>query len=124
MAMKAHGTTLPFEEFWAWLGSHADCTLRAGTDDAWLYDQDDLHWHVRQEDGQHWVQLMRGKHIVGEIGIDSTEIAAVQVSPVAETEGEFEYQLLSESGDDLRPIVVLILAHGYEETEGRPLTTH
>ena len=42
------GATLPFERFWKWLKHHPNCILRAGTSEAWLYDHEDLHWHLEE----------------------------------------------------------------------------
>ena len=41
--------TLPFDTFWNWLMLHPNCILRAGTADAVIFDDDDLHWHFAQE---------------------------------------------------------------------------
>ena len=44
------GTTLAFDRFWRWLKRHPNCILRAGTSDAYLYEQEDLHWHLEEDD--------------------------------------------------------------------------
>jgi hypothetical protein len=44
-------STFSFETFWQWLMRHPNCILRAGSPDAVLYDDEDLHWHFAA-DGQ------------------------------------------------------------------------
>ena len=64
-----HATaTLPFDAFWSWLQAHPNCIIRAGTPEAVLYDDDDLHWHFSAEGPDTFlVQLQRGKKLVGEM---------------------------------------------------------
>jgi hypothetical protein len=61
--------TLAFAVFWEWLITHPNCILRAGTPEAVIFDDDDLHWHFATavEDGTPVVQVLRGKRLLGEL---------------------------------------------------------
>jgi len=72
-------TTLSFEPFWGWLTGHPNCILRAGTPDAVLYDDEDLHWHFGSEgDATVSVQVLRGKRLLGEILVEPEQVSYVQ----------------------------------------------
>ena len=75
-------TTLSFETFWRWLNAHVNCILRAGTPEAVLFDHEDFHWTVTDED-EHTkvVQVARGKELVGELVVFPAEITYVQAEP-------------------------------------------
>ena len=92
------GSTLTFEKFWRWVKRHPHCILRAGTADAFLYDQDDLHWRLDEDAARvPTVQLF------------------VQVTPDPEGEaGQFLFEVI---GGDAEPYPVyhFLLAHGFEE---------
>jgi len=108
------GATLPFERFWKWLKHHPNCILRAGTHDVWLYDQDDLHWHLEEDpDRNPSVQLVRGKQILAEIVLDVREVVFVQSTLDAEVDGErhFLFELLG--GE--QALYHFLVAHGFEE---------
>ncbi|MGB6366978.1 MAG: hypothetical protein WBG93_09130, partial [Thermoanaerobaculia bacterium] len=58
--------TLSLEAFWSWLLTHPNCIVRAGTREAVIYDDEDLHWHLANEGPETLlVQLVRGKRLVG-----------------------------------------------------------
>jgi hypothetical protein len=111
------GTTLQFDRFWRWLRRHGNCILRAGTPDSYLYDQDDLHWHLDEdEDRVPVVQLVRGKQILGEIVIEVRDVLFVQAVPDAEGEpGHFVFELVGGGGDEPYAVYHFLLAHGFEE---------
>lgn len=111
------GSTLPFERFWRWLRRHANCILRAGTPDAFLYDADDLHWHLEEdEDRVPTVQLVRGKQLLGEIAIDAREILFVQALPDPDGEhGQFLFEAVGGGADEPYPMYHFVLAHGLDE---------
>ena len=107
--------TLSFESFWQWLVSHPNCILRAGTPEAVLYDDDDLHWHFAAYDGGTLgVQVLHGKRYAGEIFVDPELVAYVQGVP-SEVEGEHEFELISETETDRTAVYFFVLAHGYED---------
>ncbi|HEX9735568.1 MAG TPA: hypothetical protein VGG06_26680 [Thermoanaerobaculia bacterium] len=107
--------TLPFDSFWQWLVSHPNCILRAGTPEAVLYDDDDLHWHFASYDGGTFgVQVLRGKRYAGEIYLDPEQVAYVQGVP-GEADGEHEFELISETETDRTVVYFFVLAHGYED---------
>ena len=57
--------TVTFDAFWSWISLHPDCMLRAGTPEAVIYDDDDLHWHLlAEEPATMVVQALRGKRLV------------------------------------------------------------
>ncbi len=111
------GATLSFERFWRWLKRHASCVLRAGTQETFLYDQDDLHWHLEEdEDRVPTVQLMRGKQILGEVVIETRDILFVQALPDPEGEqGQFLFELVGGGGDEPYAVYHFVLTHGFDE---------
>ena len=112
------GATLPFERFWKWLKHHPNCILRAGTSEAWLYDQDDLHWHLEEDpDRNPSVQLVRGKQILAEIVLDVREAIFVQSTLEAEEEGErhFLFEVVGGERGDPSAVYHFLVAHGFEE---------
>lgn len=116
--------TLSFDKFWKWLVAHPNCIIRAGTPDSVLYDDDDLHWHLSTErPGQFQVQLVRGKRLLAEIFIKSNEVAYVQES-IADKEGEYLFELVSESEKDRVAPYFFVLAHRYEAEEALPRGVH
>lgn len=110
-------TTLTFETFWRWLNAHVNCILRAGTPEAVLFDHEDFHWTITDED-EHTkvVQVARGKELVGELVVFPAEISYVQAEP-AETEGEFLFECVVE-GENAREVAYhFVMAHEYETAE-------
>jgi hypothetical protein len=114
------GTTLAFDRFWRWLKRHPHCILRAGTPDAFLYDQEDLHWHLEEEeDRTPSVQLVRGKQIIGELVLEVREVLFVQAVPDPEGEaGQFVFELVG-GGEEPYAVYHFLLAHGFEEEPHR-----
>jgi hypothetical protein len=106
--------TLPFDTFWSWLVTHPNCIVRAGTPEAVLYDDEDLHWHfAREEPATLLVQLIRGKRLLGEILVDPEPVSYVQ-GAAGEEEGEYVFELVSETGSERLAAYFFVLAHGYE----------
>jgi hypothetical protein len=106
-------STVGFEAFWTWLQTHPNCILRAGTPEAVVYDDDDLHWHFAAEGPDTLVvQLMRGKKLVGEIVVAPADVAYVQ--GVAGEEDEYVFELISESESDRVVSYHFVLSHGYD----------
>ncbi len=113
--------TLPFETFWSWVVTHPNCIVRAGTADAVLYDDEDLHWHFAAEGPERLlVQVLRGKKFVGEILLDPESVAYVQGGP-GEQEEEYLFELISETETDRWAAYFFVLTHGYED---QPPTGH
>jgi hypothetical protein len=111
--------TLAFEPFWSWLATHPNCILRAGTPEAVLYDDDDLHWHFASEEaGTHVVQVLRGKHLLGELLVEPEQVSYVQGS-AGDEEGEFVFELVAENESDQVASWFFVLSHGYE-AESQP----
>ena len=110
------GTTLQFDRFWRWLKRHPHCILRAGTPDAYLYDLEELHWHLDEdEDRLPTVQLARGKQLLGEIVIEAREVLFVQAVPDPDGEqGQFLFELIG-GGDEPYAVYHFVLAHGFDE---------
>jgi hypothetical protein len=116
------GTTLAFDRFWRWLKRHSHCILRAGTPDAFLYDQEDLHWHLEEEDDRTpTVQLVRGKQIVAELVLELREVLFVQAVPDPEGEaGQFMFELVGGEGEEPYAVYHFLLAHGLEGESHKP----
>lgn len=106
--------TLPFQEFWAWLLLHPNCIIRAGTPEAVLYDDDDLHWLLASEESHLLVQLVRGKRLIGEMLIDPELVAYVQGAS-GDREGEFLFDLIVETPTERLAAYSFAMAHAYED---------
>lgn len=125
MQVQSLGTALPLERFWQWLHDHHNCIVRAGTPEAWIYDQEDLHWHLYEDrGGKLGLQLLRGKQLLAELAVQASDIAYVDVAPSAETQGHFEFQLLGGERDDMYALYHFVMAHGYEESEHKSQAPH
>ena len=117
--------TLPFDVFWTWLMGHPNCILRAGTPEAVLYDDEDLHWPFAQETPETLVvQVLRGKLLVGELLLAPEQIAFVQ-GATGDREDEFVFELIAETDADRYPAYFFVLIHGIdEEGEFSPSRVH
>jgi hypothetical protein len=107
---------MPFEKFWKWLQGHPNCILSAGTPEAVLYDDEELHWHFgAEEDGVLLVQVVRGKALLGEIAISPETISYVQ----SESKGEEEYVFECVAETDTEPVAAyhFTLSHDYNAEE-------
>lgn len=107
--------TMSIDTFWEWVTTHPNCILRAGTREAAIFDDEDLHWHLTREGMETLlVQLIRGKRLMGELLIPREQIAYVQ-GGLGDQQGEFVFELVSDS-DSLQPaLFFFVLTHGYEE---------
>ena len=112
-------STYSFEVFWAWLMRHPNCILRAGTAEAALFDDEDLHWHFASESQALYVQVIRGKRLLGEIGIDADRISYVQYVG-EDPEGEHGFELVVESETDRVAAYVFVLTHAFDEEDQVP----
>ena len=109
--------TMPLERFWAWLSSHPNCIVRAGTPEAVVYDDDDLHWTFSSEGPQTLVaQVLRGKRVVGEVLIDPEQVSFVEALP-QERPDEHVFELVSESEDDRFAAWFFVLVHGLDDDD-------
>jgi len=117
--------TLPFDAFWVWLMGHPNCILRAGTPEAVIYDDEDLHWHFAKEEPETLVvQVLRGKLLVGELLLAPEQIAFVQ-GVRGDQEHEFVFELIVETEVDRYPAYFFVLIHGFdEEGEFSPSRVH
>lgn len=106
--------TLPFQSFWSWVVTHPNCILRAGTPEAVLYDDEDLHWTFGAEDTETLlVQLLRGKRFVGEILVAPEHVTYVEGAP-GDVEGEYVFELIAESERDRISAYFFVMAHGFD----------
>ncbi len=108
--------TLSFDGFWQWLLRHPNCILRAGTPDTVLYDDEDLHWHFAVDGVLYFVQVIRGKRLMGEMMVETERVAYVQALG-EEHEGEFLFELVSESETERVAAYFFVLSHGYDEAD-------
>lgn len=117
--------TLTFEAFWSWLLGHPNCILRAGTPEAVVYDDEDLHWHFASEGPQTLVvQVMRGKRLVGELLVEPEHVTYV-LGAAGEREDEHLFELVSEGAGDRTASYFFVLSHGYDvEEEEEPSHPH
>ncbi len=109
-------STMAFEAFWNWLLQHPNCILRAGTPDTELIDDEDLHWHFAVDGPLVYVQVIRGKRLLGEIAVDSERITYVE-SLGEEREGEYVFELISEGEKERAALYFFVLAHPFEESD-------
>jgi hypothetical protein len=113
--------TLSFDAFWRWLWEHSNCILRAGSADAVLFDHEEFHWVLADEEERRAVvQLLRGKSLVGELVIQSSEVREVTVGPDPETadRGHFLFELLTGPKEDPFTEYHFVLSHGLEGNLG------
>lgn len=110
------GATVAFDRFWRWLKRHPHCILRAGTPDAYLYDQDDLHWHIDEDDDRTpTVQLMRGKALIAELVLEPRDVLFVQATPDPDgEEGQHLFEVIG-GGDDAVAVYHFVMAHGLDD---------
>lgn len=110
-------TTLPFDQFWQWLSDHPNCIVRAGTPEAILYDDDDLHWLFGREDERTMlVQVLRGKRVVAELFLEPEQVSYVEGAP-PDTTDEYSFELISETENDRSVVGFFVLTHGLDEPE-------
>ncbi len=114
------GSTLTFDKFWRWLKRHPNCILRAGTPDTTLFDQEDLHWHLEEdEDRVPLVQLLRGKQLLAEIAIEVRDVLFVQTGPDPDGEaGHYLFELWGGGGDEPYAVYHFALVHAFDEEGG------
>lgn len=106
--------TLTFQDFWTWLLAHPNCIVRAGTPDAVLYDDEDLHWHFAMEDAEHLlVQVLRGKRMVSEMWVLSEAVTYVQALQ-GEQEDEFLFELVAEDSAQRSVPYYFVMAHSFD----------
>ena len=109
-------TTLSFDEFWEWLMGHPNCILRAGTPDTILFDDEDFYWHLAGTGVEpRVVQVLRGKRLIGELLLEPERITCVE-GEAGEHDGEFVFQLISETPRERLAPYFFVLPHGYEES--------
>jgi hypothetical protein len=123
VAVADETPTLSFEEFWAWIVRHPNCILRAGAQDAVLYDDEDFHWHFASEGADTaLVQVIRGKRLVGELLIATERVAFVQGTP-GDVDGEHLFDLVVESENERLTAWFFVVTHGYETSGPRAEST-
>jgi len=117
--------TLTFEAFWSWLLGHPNCILRAGTPEAVVYDDEDLHWHFASEGPQTLiVQVIRGKRLIGEILVEPEHVSYIQGAG-GERDDEYVFELVSEGDSERAVSWFFVLSHGYDvEEEPEPAHPH
>ncbi|RYZ39949.1 MAG: serine/threonine protein kinase [Myxococcaceae bacterium] len=113
--------TLTFDAFWRWIQEHTNCILRCGSPDMTLFDHDDFHWMLMEEERQHVLQLIKGKSLVGEMVMVGREVSEVSVSPDPDADpqqGHFLVELMGGPKDDPQVLYHFIMAHGIEPAAG------
>jgi len=116
------GATVTFDRFWRWLKQHANCILRAGTNEVWLYDHDDLHWHLDEDPERNpTVQLVRGKEVLSEMVLDVREALFVQATRDGEeAEGQFLFEVVGGGRDEPYAVYHFLVAHGLDDEGTHP----
>jgi len=116
------GATVTFDRFWRWLKQHANCILRAGTHEVWLYDHDDLHWHLDEDqDRNPTVQLVRGKDVLSEMVLDVRDTLFVQATrEEGAEEGQFLFEVVGGGRDEPYAVYHFLVAHGLDDPGTHP----
>jgi hypothetical protein len=111
------GTTLAFDRFWKFLKQHANCIVRAGTVDTFLYDQEAFHWRLDEdEDRNPVIQLIWAKLLVGELVLDMRDVLYVEATPDEEGEaGNFLFELVGGSKEEPYAVYHVVVAHAFED---------
>lgn len=110
--------TLTFDAFWQWLQDHPNCILRAGSADAVLFDHEDFHWMLlEEEDRRAVVQVIRGKNLVGELVVFGRDVQSVQVTPDPETgdRGHFLVELMDGGKGEPQSLYHFVMSHGVDQ---------
>ena len=126
MVTEQPGTGLTFEQFWRWVKRHPNCILRAGTPDSFLYDNEDLHWHLEQDqDGSPLVQLVDGKVLIAELLLDVRDVLFVQTSQQGEGEAQQHlFEIIGGPREEPYPVYHFVLSHGWDEEKPHPTLKH
>jgi hypothetical protein len=111
--------TLGFTEFWGWLVQHPNCILRAGTPEAALHDDEELYWHFSADGPILYVQVVKGKRLMGELLVDPERVAYVQ-SLNEDDSDDVLFELVQESEQERKVAYFFVLAHGFEEQTSGP----
>ncbi len=118
VAKKSADDSMTPEDFFKWLLAHRNCILEVQAGPVFLADTELLHWDLFEEDGRCVVQLLQGKALVGEVGIELAEIAFVQPREHTENPGSgqwvFECMGGSRTGSAF-PMFGFIMNHGLVE---------
>ena len=112
-------TTIPFDQFWAWLQVHPNCIVRISTPDAAVYDDDDFHWYVGPAQEDLVAQLLKGKRMIAELLISSAHISYVQ-DLGEEREGEHVFEAIAENATERFAAYAFVMSHGFAEEEDTP----
>lgn len=107
--------TLSLPEFWTWLLTHPNCILRAGTPEAVVYDDPDIHWGFGTEENEALVvQAIRGKRPQGEILVAPDQVSWIRGFD-GEIEGEFVFELMAQSDTEPFAAYFFVMTHGMDE---------
>lgn len=107
--------TIEVAEFWRWLKRHRNCVIQAGGPGFTVFDQQDLFWHLsEEEDGLFVAQVVRGKELSAEIVFNSTDVIFVQSSPDQGEHVVFECIGQTPDGQQV-PLLWFLMAHGWDE---------
>jgi hypothetical protein len=126
MSVTVEHGALGFDQFWKWLRKHPNCILRAGSPDAFLYDQENLHWHLDVDaDSTPLVQLVAGKQLVAEMALDVRDVLFVQSAPDSSGEpGQTVFEVIGGSREEPYAVYHFVLAHAYDEEAAHGALKH
>lgn len=107
-------STISFDDFWEWIVGHPDCIVRAGIQNAVIYDDDDYHWHFAQDDADTYlVQALRGKRLVGEFAVSRQRVAYVQ-GLAGDQEGEVLFEAVAADEAETPLVFFFVMSHGLD----------
>jgi hypothetical protein len=112
------GSSVSFDRFWRWLADHPNCILEAGTAECYLYDHEDLHWHLGEDEEHHpFAQLVRGKQLIGELLLEGGDVLYVQGRPegTPEEPDRFLFELVGGAAEEPFVLYRFLMAHGIED---------
>jgi hypothetical protein len=112
--------TLSFDEFWEWLVMHPNCILRAGIQNAVIYDDEDYHWHFSQDGAETYlVQVVRGKRLVGELVVARDRVAYFQ-GLEGDQEGEVLFEAVGADEVESPLVCFFVMSHGMDVERSEP----
>lgn len=120
--LRSGAVAVGFPQFWAWLNEHADCIRRAGAAQCTLYDEDELHWHLTEDADANVqvVQLVWGKRLIGELGIDGDAVLLVRETGATDVDegGGVLFELIGGTAEEPTTLYHFVVSHGFDGESG------
>ncbi len=117
MNLLTEKNNIPFERFWRWLIEHPNCIVEAGSTTIALFDFEDFHWTLSQDEGRAVVQMVRGKNLVAEMVLEPSELLFVQISIDSEgaDRGHWIFEVMAGTREEPFVAAYFVLNHGFDD---------